>query len=59
MADEDKKDEGTVEVRVLFDSDLGKCNTVVSMPAAAAKKAAKDGLVDASPEAVAACKDWK
>jgi hypothetical protein len=51
-----KKQEGLVEVRVLRDSYLGLWGQVIEIPAEIVAGAEKDGLVDASVEAVASAK---
>lgn len=42
-----------LKVRVLLDCAHGKCNDVVELTAAQAKRAEEDGLVDSNPKAVA------
>lgn len=49
---EQAKPERTVKARVLIDCQLGKCNTVATLPASSAKQAEADGLVDTSTAAV-------
>lgn len=44
---------GTIAVRLLTDSYLGRANDVVDMPAAEAKAAEASGLADSAAETVA------
>lgn len=51
MAKKQNAPEGEIKVRVLVDGAYGKCNDVVTIPAADVESLA--GQVDADPEAVA------
>lgn len=47
------KNSGDVRVRLLYDCAHGRCNDVVTLPAAEAESAIADGSADADPAAVA------
>lgn len=49
-----KQEPSTIRVRILVDSGEYRCNTVVEIDAVTAAALVRDGIADATPEAVSA-----